>query len=114
MLSKEQIENIKAFAQSWVDTGNGHACQVNAHILIELIAMLEAAQKDAARYRWLTEHAYIGECFTEQGRRLEVNNCDRQVPMREYDGYGRGKVDEAIDAAMQRDCDGAHHAGDEE
>jgi hypothetical protein len=52
--------------------------------------------QDAARYRWLTKYANIGECFTDAGTILEVHGCDRQVP----DGYLWKQVDEAIDAAM--------------
>jgi hypothetical protein len=55
--------------------------------------------QDAARYRWLTKYAHIGECFTDAGTILEVHGCDRQVP----DGYLWKQVDEAIDAAMKAD-----------
>jgi hypothetical protein len=48
---------------------------------------------DAKRYRWLTAHAYIGECFIEEGVVLEVQNTDRRVPI-------SGSVDAAIDAAI--------------
>lgn len=48
---------------------------------------------DAERYRWLTKHAYIGECFTDSGTVYEVHNCDRMVPI-------KGSIDDAIDAAM--------------
>lgn len=48
---------------------------------------------DARRYRWLTKHAYIGECFTDNGVFLEVQNTDRRVPI-------DGSVDAAIDAAI--------------
>ncbi len=56
---------------------------------------LETLQKDSDRYRWLTEHAYIGECFTEKGPILEVQNVEREVPIDDT-------VDAAIDAAMQK------------
>lgn len=61
---------------------------------------LAELQREAARYRWLTQHAYIGPCFTDQvesGVILEVGGCDRRVPdeVGEYTDVGA-----AIDAAI--------------
>jgi hypothetical protein len=61
---------------------------------------LAKLQRDAARYRWLTKDAYIGECYTDQvpsGVILEVHGVERRVP----DEVGEFcDVGEAIDAAM--------------
>ena len=59
----------------------------------ELLRTLADDSRDAARYRWLTRHAFIGECFTENGTVLEVQNTDRRVPI-------NGAVNDAIDAAI--------------
>ncbi|MGE5650911.1 MAG: hypothetical protein ACM34A_12010 [Bacillota bacterium] len=52
--------------------------------------------RDAARYRWLTEHAYIKRCLTERGEIFLVGNVERKVPV--DDSYP--SVSAAIDAAM--------------
>jgi hypothetical protein len=58
---------------------------------------LAELQREAARYRWLTKNAFIGECYTDSGTILEVMNCDRRVP----DEVGECcNVGEAIDAAI--------------
>lgn len=84
MLSKEQIDNFKT--KPW---------DASPLAVSELIAMLEAAQKDAARYR-----------LVRRGQHWDV-----------VDGYGdtlRAEgLDEAIDTVMHRDCDGAQHNNQE-
>ena len=60
-------------------------------------AAVKFALRDAARYRWLTAHAFVGECFTDDGTILEIQNTDRRVP----DFVGRrSTVSAAIDAAI--------------
>jgi hypothetical protein len=67
------------------------------HEAISDWAAIKFALRDAARYRWLTEHAFIGECFTEDGTILDIQNTDRRVP----DSVGkRATVSAAIDAAI--------------
>lgn len=65
-----------------------------ASSLRSIEAELDALREKAARYDWLTAHAYIGECFTDDGVALEVQNTDRRVPI-------DGPVDAAIDAARK-------------
>ncbi|WP_337881847.1 hypothetical protein [Chromobacterium haemolyticum] len=59
-----------------------------------------ALEQDAARYRWLTQDAYIGECFTERGTVLEICGTDREIPVYHERSTDRDEVDAAIDAAM--------------
>jgi len=59
----------------------------------ELEAENAALRADAERYRWLTKHAFICKCHTDDGVILQVHNTDRAVPI-------SGPVDAAIDAAI--------------
>ncbi|WP_406850075.1 ead/Ea22-like family protein [Chromobacterium phragmitis] len=61
-------------------------------------------EQDAARYRWLTQDAHIGECFTEQGIVLEICGTDREIPILHERATDRDEVDAAIDAAMELQC----------
>lgn len=111
MLSHERIAEIaervgasdpadsfwREFAQSVerevLDCGPSGMTQVPVKTLGKMhdrIAALEAAER---RYLWLTRHAYIGDCFTDEGTILEVQNMNSRVPI-------AGDVDRAIDAAI--------------
>lgn len=64
--------------------------------------MLEL-EKDAARYRFLRNKAYVGECYTERGKVYEISGMDIEVKLVEVRGGDDGdEVDAAIDAAMQK------------
>ncbi|WP_043635998.1 hypothetical protein [Chromobacterium haemolyticum] len=63
-------------------------------------ARIAELEQDAARYRWLTQDAYIGECFTERGTVLEICGTDREIPVYHERSTDRDEVDAAIDAAM--------------
>ena len=71
-----------------------------AEKIVEAIAAAPAAPsadaQDAKRYRWLTQHAYIGRCFTERGTVFVVSNVEREVPVNE----DYPSVSAAIDAAL--------------
>lgn len=85
----------------------------------ELLARIKAAlpiytrpqqgedARDAERYRWLTKHAYIGDCYTEDGVIKQVCNTDREVPAGEWSSLNKGSVGEAIDAAIAAQKGGA-------
>jgi hypothetical protein len=124
MLSKEQIENLagladKATQGKWDAAPAGivfftvdgverniasTSCGANMHCnarfiaaanpktVIELVAMLREAQKDAARLEWMFDNA---------DQALEI--------LGRYRESERPWIRTTIDAAMQRDCDGAHH-----
>ncbi|WP_148716456.1 hypothetical protein [Chitinolyticbacter meiyuanensis] len=68
-------------------------------------ALREKDREDAARYRWLTQYAYVGECYTEVGMVLEIQNCDREVPSIGSGAclQGRERVAAAIDAAIAQE-----------
>ncbi|MEN7429207.1 hypothetical protein VA599_00530 [Chromobacterium sp. TRC.1.1.SA] len=59
-------------------------------------------ERDAARYRWLTQDAHIGECFTDRGVVLEICGTDREIPVLHERATDRDEVDAAIDAAMEQ------------
>ncbi|MCD0492289.1 ead/Ea22-like family protein [Chromobacterium violaceum] len=63
-------------------------------------ARIAELERDAARYRWLTQDAYVGECFTERGGVLEICGTDREVPVLHERSTDRDEVDAAIDAAL--------------
>lgn len=134
MLSKEQIDKLKELVAKathgdlqidddhWVNcvseeandgytyaqTHGPDAC-ANAEfiaaaspaVVSELIAMLEESQKDAARYRWLRSEN-TGPSM------IEVVSDDCNPPSITL--KCEEELDLAIDAAMQRDCDGAQHS----
>ncbi|MGY8624274.1 ead/Ea22-like family protein [Chromobacterium violaceum] len=63
-------------------------------------ARIAELERDAARYRWLTQDAYIGECFTDRGVVLEICGTDREIPVFHERATDREEVDAAIDAAL--------------
>ncbi|AXE32745.1 hypothetical protein DK842_17730 [Chromobacterium phragmitis] len=65
-------------------------------------ARIAELERVAARYRWLTQDAYIGECFTDRGVVLEICGTDREIPVFHERATDREEVDAAIDAAMER------------
>lgn len=92
----EYIEQMRELG--YVDDEGHQGCfltKTNVHS--ERITELE---QDAARYRWLTQDAYIGECFTERGTVLEICGTDREIPVHHERSTDRDEVDAAIDAAM--------------
>ena len=56
---------------------------------------VQAWEKDAARYRWLTKNAYVGEWATPDGYEYRVDGADREV-------VDSDNVHAAIDAAMEK------------
>ena len=56
-----------------------------------------ADSRDAERFRWLIEFAFVSECFTDDGTILKIQNTDRRV-------IKGGSVREAIDAAIAKDA----------
>lgn len=110
MLSKEQIDRLKELAEKAVtgtcaaeygDNGKKFlAAFTDPQIMRELIAMLEAAQKDAARYRYVQDVA---------GDLCVCKWCEEDsswYPLWEE------TPDKSIDEHMRRDCDGSQHAND--
>lgn len=90
MLSKEQIDRIDELGLAAANDMRAGVAFMNAahpRAVRELIAMLRDAQEDAARYhKWRKETA-------------------------SDNGYSEEYVGQTLDAAIQRCCDGAHHAG---
>lgn len=76
------------------------AAAANPVTVLALLDRIAELQQDAARYRWLTQDAYIGECFTERGTVLEICGTDREIPVYHERSTDRDEVDAAIDAAM--------------
>ncbi|QND84549.1 Uncharacterized protein ChrSV_2323 [Chromobacterium vaccinii] len=71
---------------------------------VPLLEQLRRMARDAARYRWLTQDAHIGECFTDRGVVLEICGTDREIPVLHERATDRDEVDAAIDAAMEQQC----------
>lgn len=97
---KESLGRIrKALGPVKSESCHGHYSTMIEKVIGEMAEL----RKDAERYQWLTQHAYIGECGTDKGKVLEVCNTDREVPSIEYPGYGKERVNAAIDAAIARE-----------
>lgn len=95
MLTPDELDAIRGAAANGFVMSQAIISHIDAQA--ERIAELE---KDAARYRWLTQDAYIGECFTERGTVLEICGTDREIPVYHERSTDRDEVDAAIDAAM--------------
>ncbi|AXE37160.1 hypothetical protein [Chromobacterium phragmitis] len=126
MLTPDQLAELRAYvdvaaANNGITPGTALAMQLLAHIdaqaaeLVkeretqnrvaaeirgELGSRIATLERDAARYRWLTQEAYIGECFTDRGVVLEIRGTDREIPVFHERATDREEVDAAIDAAM--------------
>lgn len=71
-----------------------YIAEANPDTIRALLAEVEALRKDAARYRWLREHADVTLdesvwIVTDQGQRIHVN------------AFARHETDRAIDAALR-------------
>lgn len=129
MMRKEQIDKVnrldelaaKATPGEWAKTTNGlyyHSVETGDQVVIaavkdesikeflqaatpqavsELIAMLREAQKDAARYQWLRSEN-TGPSMIE----MVSDDCNPPSITLKCEE----ELDSAIDAAMQRDCEG--------
>ena len=93
MLSKKQINRLDESCEDilkWPES-TVHRMQfnerANPQTVREIIAMLRESQKDAAQYRFWRNHTLAA-----------------------ISGSTTDYIDQTIDAAMQRDCDGAQHA----
>ena len=69
-----------------------------------MAARIAELERDAARYRWLTQDAHIGECFTDRGVVLEICGTDREIPVLHERATDRDEVNAAIDAAIEQQC----------
>lgn len=76
-----------------VKFGSDAVQEVSASTVLELLDMLEVAQKDAARYRWIRKNKVA------HGETIDRIYQDQVV----YFSFGLNgnNMDEAIDAAMQ-------------
>ncbi|MDR6447432.1 hypothetical protein J2794_003548 [Paraburkholderia terricola] len=83
---------------------NAEKARVAPQLAKRQVALTDDA-RDAARYRWLTKHAYVGECNTYEGAVLEVFGTGRRVAK-------RGSIGEAIDAAIAA-AQPAHGVGEQ-
>lgn len=112
-ITDEQLAEIEALsleaeAFDWApDIGMSHsetvyACHVGPSVIRDLIARLRAAEKDAARYRWLRNPA--------QDVAMVLDKVTGHVPV---DSFGAGgyatyeyrageELDQAIDTAMEQ------------
>lgn len=81
-----------ATPEPWIQSGAGNMpfiCMMTPATVIALLDRLEAAEKDAARYRWLTDdHA-------DHETRLMASTIGQYIALR-----GKGSTDIAIDTAM--------------
>lgn len=100
MLSKEQIDRLERAAHAEA-IGNLMAL-VDPQTVVDLLAMLRDAQKDAARYRFIREF--------RPGLILDMLYEDEPIRNKAYSS----DLDAAIYAAMQRDCDGVQHANQDD
>lgn len=81
------LKAIREFA--WESIGHGRSHMLPPQTVIALLDRLESAEKDAARYRWITAD------HTDHETRLIASTIGQYIALR-----GKGATDAAIDAAM--------------
>jgi hypothetical protein len=99
-LSDEQIHNADPLPHVMFDLQRiEFARAIEAAVLAKLADKL----RDAERFSWLLEHAYVAACFTDNEVILEIAGTNRTVPARATQGQIGVKpytAREGIDAAM--------------
>ena len=101
MIDLDKIDDAKAILKKWCDDGmESISTPIRYEQLLGLMNNLAAAEKDAARYRWLRDEA--ADADQTSPLVFMADECADIVTDGDYQGIMFGKLlDAAIDEAMQ-------------